>query len=447
MLLTLKIANIQHVSTATLIINLEENKLIGIVGKNGVGKTTVIKSIKNLSSADTFTKTSAAGIFHEDSTIFYQADKEEYLFTYDVDLKSLNCKKIIPEHIKKMIEVELPMPYGQRFNFFQSISDSDQEIRKSIVLEKYSRPTELINFLSEIYGTQKFDDLIEIEIRGINYYCILQENSRYIREDYLSSGEYFLISLYRKIKSYCKLIVIDEIDISLDAAAQVHLINKLREFCTRYEVNILFTTHSLAMIRTLSDGELLYMQESNGAVEIFPASYSYIKSILFGFTGWDKYILTEDKLLKNLLELIIQRYCHNTYYKYKIIYVGGARNVVDLMDRNAKEHFLSSPENVISILDGDQRNFRYVKSSDSTFCIPFESVEKALHQDYQNPSFQPRLPDIYAAAILDDKALYSKMLNDKVMSEGQILDYLIDKHDDDMRSFSEVLSKFLCPPH
>ena len=39
------------------------------------------------------------------------------------------------------------------------------------------------------------------------------------REDYLSSGEYFLIRLYRTIMSSARLIVIDEIDISLDAVA------------------------------------------------------------------------------------------------------------------------------------------------------------------------------------------------------------------------------------
>ena len=44
-----------------------------------------------------------------------------------------------------------------------------------------------------------------------------------------------------------KLIVIDEIDISLDAAAQAKLVEQLRLSCQKYAVNIVFTTHSLTL--------------------------------------------------------------------------------------------------------------------------------------------------------------------------------------------------------
>ena len=103
-------------------------------------------------------------------------------------------------------------------------------IRRQIILEEFTRPVELINFLADIYGPDKFKDLVETKVRNRSYYCILVDGNRYIREDYLSSGEYFLLNLYRTFRSNVRLIVVDEIDMSLDAAAQVHLLSPFFDF-------------------------------------------------------------------------------------------------------------------------------------------------------------------------------------------------------------------------
>lgn len=416
-------------------IDLLENKLNCIVGKNGVGKTTLIKAIRNLSFADTFSKTSSNNIFNEESAVVYSISEEEFIFYYDSDIRSLNCKAVIPESIKSIIMVELPIPHGERFNYFQTVSNADSDIRRAVVLENFNKPVELIEFLNDIYASTKFDSLVEIQIKSNKYYCILLDNNRYVREDYLSSGEYFLISLYKKFRSGCKLIVIDEIDISLDAAAQAHLVRKLRKLCDEYCVTIMFTTHSLAMMRTLDESELFYMQEYEKDVKIMSASYNYIKSILFGFSGWDKYILTEDFVLQKFLDYIIRRYCSDVFYEYKIIYVGGGSNVADLMRRNSQEKFLSEPENVITVLDGDQKEYRHARR-ELTYCIPIESVEKALYSYYQDPDFTPRLEGVKET---DSKKLYKKFIKDGIMSEAQIFTYLCDKNEVVIEGFSEIL--------
>lgn len=131
------------------------------------------------------------------------------------------------------------------------MSDIDSEFRRNISIKNYSKPDELIFFLSDIYKSNRFDNLKEITVKGVKYYFVLRENDYYIREDYLSSGEHFVINLYKMIQSKSKFIVIDEIDICLDASAQVNLLEELRKFCNRYEVNIIFTTHSLAIMKKL----------------------------------------------------------------------------------------------------------------------------------------------------------------------------------------------------
>lgn len=440
MKIAVHIKNVQHIKDLFFSIDLSKHRLMGIVGRNGVGKTTLIKSLLNVRSADTFKKTSADSIFNANSSIEYYVGDETITFSFDPSISSLNTKQVISDDIRGMIDVELPMPFGHRFNFYQSISSADTEIRQAVVLEEYSTPQELVEFLNDIYSSEKFNDLVEIKVKGDPHYCITLAESRYVREDYLSSGEYFLINLYRKIQSRCKLIVIDEIDISLDAAAQVHLVRKLRDFCKKYEVNVIFTTHSLAMMQTLEEDELFQMRIEEDQTRVIPESYAFIKSTLYGFKGADRYILTEDLVLSKFLSFIIMRYCYEIFFEYKIIHVGAAPIVVDLMRRNAKDEFLAEEKNVISVLDGDQVGENYAKVPNVLF-IPIDSVEKELLIHYQDDGDD--LPKLGSMEIKNGKTLYRKYIEMKLMSELKIFEYVCSKNEERFAEFAKSLSGFL----
>ena len=377
--LEISIEHIQQIEKINFSVDLSGKSLICITGKNGSGKTTLIKAIKNLISADTFQKTSSARSISTNSEIRYKVDGKEISFRYDENTKMLDSRDAVPEGLRKKIFVELPIPHGDRFNFFKKIGEIDFALRAKIVLQDYTRPTDLIRFLESIYTTKKFENLVEVRIRGTPYYAIALDNGYYLREDFFSSGEYFLVSLYRKIISGYIGIFIDEIDISLDAAAQVRLIEWLRIFKERFNTTFIFTTHSLAMMSTLKSHELFYMDNRpDGSVAIENRSYAFIKTTLFGFKGWDKYILTEDDVLRDFLEYLIISHCKPSFYQTKIIYVGGGSNTTDLMKRNMVEGFLTSdPKNVITVLDGDQKTLSYSKES-NVFCIPIKSVENEL---------------------------------------------------------------------
>lgn len=445
MKLSISIKNIQHISSLFLELDLGENKLTCLAGRNGIGKTTLVKAVQNLKFADTFAQTSPASIFRDDSSILYRVNGAEYRFDYDSNLRSLNPKILIPEDLKNSIDVELPMPYGQRFNFFEDIIRADGEIRRAIILGQHQKPTELIELLNHIYGTDKFDDLVQVGVKKKDYYCILLGESKYIREDYLSSGEFFLISLYRKIKNLNKLIVIDEIDISLDAAAQTRLAERLRDFCRKYEVNILFTTHSLPLMKTLDHGELYYI-EAQGE-ELIPrlASYNLIKSLLYGFQDWDKYILTEDEVLSDMLEYLIDNFRQELFYRYKVIYIGAAQSVVNLLRRNTTEEFFSAKSNVIAVLDGDQRIYAWANNSENTYFLPIESVEKAVHYHYANG------PNILSDALqvelpLKPKDLYRCLMRQGVLTQRGVFAFLKESHQEAFEPLVRVLKAFLMKP-
>ena len=440
--LRIRLESIQHVASLTLDMDLSAPGLVCLVGRNGTGKTTLVRALRNLSSADTFVRTATPYAFSPTSRITYEVDGAVVVFAYDENIRSLNCREVIPSELRGLISAELPMPHGARFNYFKSASEADLDIRRAITLGTNGNPHELIAFLAEIYSSERYSRMVEVTVKGKNYYAIVNDNGTYIREDYLSSGEYFLINLYRTIKGSAQLIVIDEIDISLDAAAQANLSAWLRKFCARYGRKILFTTHSLALMRQLEASELFYIDDTQGVISITPRSYSYTKARLFGFAGWDKYILTEDEVLLGFIEAVIERYCLQIFFRYKIIFIGGAPQVVSLMKHNEREQFLSSPDNVIAILDGDQRDVKSVVHP-GVHMIPIESVEKAIYEESQVDCHFPFATgrDTFTGA----KDFYNYLQQQGIATQKQIFKYLMDRNQEALQEISGVLRNFLAP--
>lgn len=438
--LRISLESIQHVVSLTLDVDLSAPGLICLVGRNGTGKTTLVRALRNLSSADTFIKTATPYAFSPNSRITYNLDGAKVAFEYDEKIRTLNCREVIPFELRSLISAELPIPHGTRFNYFRSASEADLDIRKAIALNNYGNPHELVEFLTAIYGSIRYSSMAEVTAKGKKYYAILKDDGTYIREDYLSSGEYFLINLYRTIKGPAQLIVIDEIDISLDAAAQANLAKWLRGFCAKYERKILFTTHSLALMRQLETSELFYVDENEGHISINPRSYSYAKARLFGFSGWDKYILTEDEVLLGFIKAIIKKYCTQTFFRYKIIFIGGGTQVVGLMKNNEKEQFLSSPDKVIAILDGDQKNVNFVNYPE-VYTIPIDSVEKAIYAESQADCDFPFSTD--RTDFTGAKDFHNHLKQKNIATQKQIFEYLMKRNDAALQRIVGVLRNFL----
>jgi ABC-type dipeptide/oligopeptide/nickel transport system ATPase subunit len=435
----ISIQNVQHIRALRLELDLEASAIFCLAGRNAVGKTTLVRSLKNLAASDTFLKTAGPRIFAPESRIEYELDGNRVVFLFDASIGSLNCRSVIPSEMRDLVSTELPMPYGARFNFHRSASEADAEIREAVVLGDYSTPAELIDFLSAIYSTSKFERLIEVRAKGAKFYCILLDNDRYLREDYFSSGEYFLINLYRAIRGSSRLIVVDEIEISLDAAAQVQLASWLRGFCTTYGRSLMFTTQSLTVMKTLKPAELRYMEIDEGVVHIYPASYSYIKARLFGFRGWDRYILTEDEVLASFIEHLVGVSCDGGLLTHKVIHIGGGHQVVDLMLRNQAENFLADGESVMAILDGDQVGRHAAR--DQLHYVPFQSVEKALLTHYFEDGFPFRLPgrDNFTSG----KDLFNSILQQSAGTAISINEYLREKYRDQLVPLVDYLRGFV----
>ena len=446
------INNLQHIKKLEFVLNLEANGLVAIIGKNGVGKTMLFKGIQNLVTSNTFAKTSNKYIYQDDSSIIYSIDGREYHYKYNKKIETLDYKDEIDEDIRENIYVELPIPFGNRFNHFERIGKVDDKIRSSLDTKNYSKPDELIDLLNYIYDTERFNNLAEIQHKNENFYAIPLDNNYYIREDYLSSAEYFIISIYKMIQKKCQLIVIDEIDISLDAMAQVRFINKLRELSQEYNIKLLFSTHSLALIKTLDKekgDKLYYMELQEGIVSFEEKSYNYIKSLLYGFQDYDKYILTEDEVLKEYIKYVLKD--EKIFSKYIIIYIGGASNTVDLMRRNESMKIFEDKKNVCTVLDGDCKDKTAYKNETDILFSPFSDIEDYCLECFNNKEFgiysQEELKIQFnlqkkPGATNYSKSLYKQVLL-KVKTQREIFEYISEKENEYVEQFRADLIGFL----
>jgi ABC-type dipeptide/oligopeptide/nickel transport system ATPase subunit len=435
---------IQHVAHLHLDVDISQSGLMCLVGRNGAGKTTLVRALRNLSNSDTFVRTATPYAFSEESKIVYDLDGEQVTFSYNNVVRSLDCREKIPKKLRELIAAELPMPYGARFNYFRSASEADQDIRTAIAFGTYDSPEELISFLNAVYETNRYSAMVEVRLKGKSYYALVRGDGTYIREDYLSSGEHFLINLFRTIKGTSRLLVIDEIDLSLDAAAQANLPNWLRGFCAQYGRKILFTTHSLALMRQLEVEELFYIEGEGGQVTIKPISYSYAMARLFGFEGYDRYILTEDKMLTAFVGHLVSNNCKKTLLRHKIIFIGGGSQIAELINKNGTEEFLAPKDKVIGILDADQRNEKFA-GDPGIHTIPLDSVEKALLSASQEDAdfpFRTHKSDYTCG-----KSLNNDIKDQKIATQEQIFDYLLERHKGEFKKIVETICAFLPPAH
>lgn len=439
-----EITHIQGINNCTFELTQDSPNLQCIVGKNASGKTTFIRAIANIAMSDVFKTQCTRHIFDESkSKITYKISGNYYNYTYNKRLQVLDCKGLIPEDddVKKFC-IECSFPYGNRYSYIQKIRSKDRDIRAQISLKNYETPQELIKFMNQIYNTLKFKSIKEINFNKLSVYVFLQSNGKYIREDHLSSGEFFLINLYRTFKDpEKKFIIIDEIDSALDAEAQVNLVKYLRELSNQENKKIIFTSHSLALIKTLAPNELLYLSNNNGTVTLTPQSYHYIKSLLFGFKGFDKYILVEDQMTQNFIMYLIQTKIPASFFQYKILPIGTAQSVISLYNKNKEEQFLSEAKDVIIVLDGDQKS----KSSPEFYLfLPFKDIELYLLGLFlDNPkNLQPLINNnflfIPKAKRPSDasKSFYKSLLKHVNNQEKRIFDFILSQ-----TSCNDLISK------
>ncbi|MFC6635757.1 AAA family ATPase [Microbulbifer taiwanensis] len=442
----ISIRNVKNVTHLDVRFEYPGSSIIVLTGRNGVGKTTIIKAFKLPRDPNIFGRFSGDFALREGSLVEIELDGySKFTFTYNGRLKALDTKDGLPD--ERDLFSELPIPFGDRFSRFSTIAGLDSELKISIASSDYKNADGLIRFLSEVYSSRKFDDLKQARIKGNTYYFILKGNDYYIREDHFSSGEYFLIQLYRLVTSGAKLILIDEVDVALDAVAQANLYSALRPLLQVYDARIILVSHSLEFMSTVDDGGLYYLEECSGTIKLEQYSFGYVKSDLFGFKGYDRYFLTEDEVLEGFVEYLLKVFPVSHYYQHTTIGVNGANQLQKLVEKNDRDQIFLSSENVICIVDGDvfpQLRADY-DGPTLILCSPVNDIEVYIFDNRDSV-----LPDVDLPTYTEStnvkkasKAYWKYLTVDQNINKARLYGLIVDSEPKKVRELVQKISDFL----
>ncbi|UAA40286.1 ATP-binding protein [Paraneptunicella aestuarii] len=442
--ITLK--NIKAISELSVEFIYPESQIIVVTGKNGVGKTSIIKSFYLLTDPQIFSKSSGLDSIRDGSEILFEIEGfDQFSFSFDVRRGVLDSRDKLPG--RNTMIAELPIPYGKRFEQFSLIASFDNEIRVGIATNQYESASDLIKFLSEIYSTEKFDELKAIKIGKNTFYFIPKEHDYYVREDHLSSGEFFLIQLYRLITSGAKLVLVDELDVALDAAAQVKLFTAIKPILERYETRLIVISHSLAFMSTVDDGCLYYLEDDGKKVTLERRSYGYVKSDLYGFIGKDRYIITEDEILEGFLKYLIGKHLQ-PFFEYEVIPVGGEPQVKAIAMKNDTHQIFGSSDKLIAVVDQDiyESINRDFKSVSKLYSSPVNDIELFIWQnkdrllnDISQPSFTPARREKDTA-----KTYWRKVISSRQKTPNDLYSLVESEFKEKTECLVEALKRHLC---
>ncbi len=439
------IENVKSVTQLSVEFTFPESKLLVITGKNGVGKTTVINAFNLLSDPSSFTKSSGESSVTLGSLVTIVLNEcDPVVFYYNDDLGSMDSNDSTP--LTNTIVAELPIPYGKRFSHFSTIAMHDSELKFNIAADDYKKATDLITFLSDVYSNNRFGNLKSTKIKRNVFYFVLKENDYYIREDHFSSGEFFLIQLYRLITSGAKLVLIDELDVALDAVAQVNLYKAICKVIIQYESRVIVVSHSLAFMNTVSEGEIYYLEENSGIVSLQPRSFGYVKSDLFGFRGYDRYILTEDPTLEAFIEYLIKNFSIASYYRHLTIAMNGVNQLVSILHNNDKSEIFSTAKNVMCLVDGDVFSIlrKDYQGKSTIMRSPVNDIEVYIYSNRSTffPQIEPTIPE--AKTVKRAAKTYWRLLVENMgIKETALFQIIIDNNRKDADILSSLLSSFL----
>ncbi|WP_416397397.1 AAA family ATPase [Allohahella sp. A8] len=440
--------NIKGISRLCVEFEFSESNFLVITGKNGSGKTSLVKAYHLLKDPQIFSKSSGLNAIRADSRVIFDLDGfPPFEFFFNKKVGALDSRNVLPT--QNQIVAELPVPFGERFSQFSLIAKHDSEIRMNIAASQYRRATELIQFLADVYSAGKFDDLKVTRVNRTDFYFLLRENDFYTREDHFSSGEYFLIQLFRLITSGAKLILIDEVDVALDAAAQVKLYAAVKPLLRRFGARLSVISHSLAFMSTVEEGGLYYLEEIDGGIVLQMRSFGYIKSDLYGFSGYERYVLTEDEVLEGFLEYLIVRYSIQSYYRFVTIGVGGVNQLIMIVEKNDRSPVFSESANVLCVVDKDSKEIfarDYCGPTQVSFS-PVSDIERYIFT--KRAGLFPDIPlPLYRESTNEKKASksYWRYLTvDHAIGKNEIYKALVDSEPSLSLELADSLRHFLSP--
>jgi predicted ATP-binding protein involved in virulence len=275
----LQIDNFRHIKNAEIVFG---NKLTIISGQNGTGKSSILGWVAQLCDFKKKNKRLNEESFKEDFKYVFKFcptndfDKNyKVIFTYKDETDLLDSTKTITTRFQQKTDksteryrtdfdgrgnaLDFPIIYLGLKRLIPLATERKISVKTTVVPQKYI--TSFSKLAKEILIL--IDNKIKpVSIKSSNKDLLAMKTENYghlgnsAGQDNIGQIISSILS-YQKLKDELKeeykggIILIDEIDASLYAGSQINLIDKLYRFASTLDLQIIFTTHSLEIIKHL----------------------------------------------------------------------------------------------------------------------------------------------------------------------------------------------------
>lgn len=186
-------------------LTVEEGEIVGLIGKSGSGKSTILRSISGLSGID-------------EGEIIY---------------KGKVISSVEPLKHKTKLSVEIGMVF-QQFNLFNHWNVLENIYKNLVIVKKENKQV-----------------AIEMAKKALNQVGLSELSNRKITS--LSGGQKQRVAIARTIAMGNKVILFDEATSALDPQSSKEIMKLMLELKEKFKVTMIIVSHELKFIREICD--------------------------------------------------------------------------------------------------------------------------------------------------------------------------------------------------
>lgn len=293
--------------------------------------------------------------------------------------------------------------------------------------------TYLIDNANNIFDTDRFSNLKRVNLTRGQWnraFVMAHDDSRrtYHSEAHFSMGELCVLNLLGKIAD-CpnnSLLLIDELELAIHPKAQIRLLDYLKLEAKRKELTIIFSTHSVTILKSIDKKNLICLKEESGVIS---PVYGCYPTYALGFIASDEerscdifvYVEDENALLaaEPCIKLAISRKYSDgeVFPSVKILPIGSFISTMNFLKlsagtvaRHVKQYALLDEDVESETLKDCEKN------GDSQRIAEYNKIK-------DNVRFLPWVPEVYACfEIVHHAGRYREKLRQKFMSQQIAID-------------------------
>jgi len=423
MSLTITITNLKNIKE--LVFEVPRPGAYLLTGNNGSGKTSLLTCLSRLTNSNAFQRGFRSSAHksldsHRGASVRYNVNGQNVTYSYIEERWAP-----YPRRNSGLLanagypEVTYVAADGSRVDPLQ-----DEFAPRSVRLTDQS----LRNGLNFIFDTDRFAELCYLNLsrggRSRAYLVRQQQKSgaTYYSEKNFSLGELSVLKLLIKLRDIQdgSLVLIDELELAIHPRAQVRLFRYLESIAAEKGLTIIFSTHSVTLIKSMRRKNILFLHQENGVVRCIKGCYPTfaLGHIAAGEeVAPDCVIYVEDDSARKCVLAALDVYKSAMAQKNIPLphvicaALGGFGQILEFIDRAPQ--MLPASTKIVACLDGDVRDESladYEKKQDHNKLALFVRLKDRI-------SYLPWTPEV---------GLVRLILSNPSMHEGRLKEFFGD---------------------